>query len=165
MYQQLVSSDKEDILKILKQFKKDFFDLIIVDECHRGSANEDSQWRSVLEYFDSATHIGMTATPKGVSNIEYFGKPIYTYSLKQGIDDGFLAPYKVIRIGLSPDLMGYRPKAGERDVNGQEIEDREYNSKDFDRTLIIDERTQEVARRITKFLKENDRFAKTIVFA
>lgn len=165
LYQQLVSSDKEDILKILKQFKKDFFDLIIVDECHRGSANEDSQWRSVLEYFDSATHIGMTATPKGVSNIEYFGKPIYTYSLKQGIDDGFLAPYKVIRIGLSPDLMGYRPKAGERDVNGQEIEDREYNSKDFDRTLIIDERTQEVARRITKFLKENDRFAKTIVFA
>ena len=164
LYQQLVSSDKEDILKILKQFKKDFFDLIIVDECHRGSANEDSQWRSVLEYFDSATHIGMTATPKGVSNIEYFGKPIYTYSLKQGIDDGFLAPYKVIRIGLSPDLMGYRPKAGERDVNGQEIEDREYNSKDFDRTLIIDERTQEVARRITKFLKENDRFAKTIVF-
>lgn len=167
LYQQLVSNDKEDVLKTLKQFKKDFFDLIIVDECHRGSAKEDSQWRNVLEYFNSATHIGMTATPKEtkeVSNIDYFGEPIYTYSLKQGIDDGFLAPYKVIRVGLSPDLMGYRPKAGEKDVNGEEIEDREYNSKDFDRTLIIDERTQEVARRVTKFLKENDRFAKTIVF-
>lgn len=167
LYQQLVSNDKDDILKILKQFKRDFFDLVIVDECHRGSAREDSQWRKVLEYFDKATHIGMTATPKetkDVTNIGYFGEPIYTYSLKQGIDDGFLAPYKVIRVGLNTDLQGYRPEAGKLDVNGQEIEDREYNVKDFDKKLIIDERTQEVARRITKFLKENDRFAKTIVF-
>ena len=167
LYQQLVSNDKDDVLKILKQFKRDFFDLVIVDECHRGSAREDSQWRKVLEYFDTATHIGMTATPKetkDVTNIGYFGEPIYTYSLKQGIDDGFLAPYKVIRVGLNTDLQGYRPEAGKLDVNGQEIEDREYNVKDFDKKLIIDERTQEVARRITKFLKENDRFAKTIVF-
>lgn len=167
LYQQLVSNDKEDILKILKQFKRDFFDLIIVDECHRGSAKEDSQWRNVLEYFNTATHIGMTATPKEtkeVRNISYFGKPIYTYSLKQGIDDGFLAPYKVIRVGLNTDLQGYRPEAGKLDVDGQEIEDREYNIKDFDRTIIIDERTKEVAKRITKFLKETDRYAKTIVF-
>lgn len=167
LYQQLVSNDKDDVLKILKQFKRDFFDLVIVDECHRGSAKEDSQWRNVLEYFNTATHIGMTATPKetkDVSNIDYFGKPIYTYSLKQGIDDGFLAPYKVIRVGLNTDLQGYRPEAGKLDVNGQEVEDREYNSRDFDRKIIIDERTQEVAQRITRFLKENDRFAKTIVF-
>lgn len=167
LYQQLVSNDKEDILKILKQFKRDFFDLIIVDECHRGSAKEDSQWRNVLEYFNTATHIGMTATPKEtkeVRNISYFGKPIYTYSLKQGIDDGFLAPYKVIRVGLNTDLQGYRPEAGKLDVNGNIVEDREYNIKDFEKTIIIDERTEEVAKRITKFLKETDRYAKTIVF-
>lgn len=167
LYQQLISNDKEDVLKILKQFKRDFFDLIIVDECHRGSAKEDSQWRNVLEYFNKATHIGMTATPKetkDVSNIDYFGEPIYTYSLKQGIDDGFLAPYKVIRVGLNTDLEGYRPEAGKRDIYGQEVEDREYNTKDFDKNLIIDERTQEVAKRVTKFLKENDRLSKTIVF-
>ncbi len=167
LYQQLVSNDKDDVLKILKQFKRDFFDLVIVDECHRGSAKEDSQWRNVLEYFNKATHIGMTATPKEtkeVRNISYFGKPIYTYSLKQGIDDGFLAPYKVIRVGLNTDLQGYRPEAGKLDVDGREIEDREYNVKDFDRTIIIDERTQKVAKKITKFLKETDRYAKTIVF-
>lgn len=166
LYQQLISNEG-DPLSILKQFKKDFFDLIIVDECHRGSAKEDSKWRQVLEYFDKATHIGMTATPvetNEASNSSYFGEAIYTYSLKQGIDDGFLAPYKVIRVGLNTDLQGYRPTAGQLDVNGQEIEDREYNSKDFDKNLIIDERTKEVAKRITKFLKETDRFAKTIVF-
>lgn len=140
---------------------------IVIDECHRGSAKEDSRWRRILEYFHSATQIGMTATPKEtkeVSNISYFGEPIYTYSLKQGIDDGFLAPYKVLRVGLDKDLEGWRPTAGQRDIYGYEIDDREYNTKDYDKNLIIDERTNAVAKRITRFLKENDRFAKTIVF-
>lgn len=150
-----------------RQFQPEFFDLIIVDECHRGSAKEESKWRRILEYFNSAIQIGMTATPKEtkeVSNITYFGEPIYTYSLKQGIDDGFLAPYKVIRIGLDRDLEGWRPYKGQVDIYGNEIEDREYNTTDFDRKLIIDERTQAVANRITKWLKANGRYSKTIVF-
>lgn len=164
LYQQLIGQDGE---KIFEEFKPDFFDLIIVDEAHRGSAKEDSQWRQILEYFNSAIQIGMTATPKetkDTSNIHYFGEPVYTYSLKQGILDGFLAPYKVIRIGLNVDLEGYRPYKGQVDIYGNEIEDREYNTKDYDRTLVIDERTKEVAKRITEFLKLNDRFMKTIVF-
>lgn len=164
LYHQLAGDDNEEPFR---QFAPEFFDLIIVDECHRGSARDESRWRKILEYFESATQIGLTATPKetkDVSNIHYFGEPIYTYSLKQGIDDGFLAPYKVIRVGLDKDLEGWRPEKGQRDIYGEEIEDREYNIKDYDKNLIIDDRTQAVARRITQFLKENDRFAKTIVF-
>lgn len=167
LYQQLVENADTDPLAILKQLKPDFFDLIIVDECHRGSADEKSKWRAILEYFHSATHIGMTATPKEtkeISNIHYFGDPIYTYSLKQGIDDGFLAPYKVIRLDLNVDSQGYRPEMGKTDVEGNLVEDREYNVKDFDRNLIIYERTEAVAHKITEFLKKTDRFAKTIVF-
>jgi len=137
------------------------------DECHRGSAKEESQWRKILDYFKPAIHIGMTATPKEtkeVSNITYFGDPVYTYSLKQGIDDGFLAPYKVIRIGLDKDLEGWRPYKGQVDIYGNEIEDREYNLSDYDRNLVIDERTQAVANRITKWLIANGRYNKTIVF-
>lgn len=150
-----------------REFSRDFFDLIVIDECHRGSASEESAWREILEYFDSATHIGLTATPKEtskVSNIDYFGDPIYTYSLKQGIDDGFLAPYQVLRIGLNVDLEGWRPEAGKTDKNGQLVEDREYNTKDYDRNLIIDERTEIVAKKLTEYLKKNDRFAKAIIF-
>lgn len=164
LYHQLAGDDNEEPFR---QFAPEFFDLIIVDECHRGSARDESRWRKILEYFESATQIGLTATPKetkDVSNIHYFGEPIYTYSLKQGIDDGFLAPYKVIRVGLDKDLEGWRPEKGQRDIYGEEIEDREYNIKDYDKALIIDDRTQAVAKRITQFLKENDRFAKTIVF-
>lgn len=164
LYQQLVGQYGE---KIFEEFKPDFFDLIIVDEAHRGSAKEDSQWRQILDYFSSATQIGMTATPREtrtVSNIDYFGEPIFTYSLKQGIQDGFLAPYKVLRVGLNVDLEGFRPYKGQTDIHGNEIEDREYNTKDYDRNLVIDERTKEVAKRITEFLKQNDRYMKTIVF-
>lgn len=165
IYQGLTGSDEEK--NIFKQFSPEFFDLIIIDECHRGSAREDSAWREVLAYFKTATQIGLTATPKEsetVSNSEYFGEPIYTYSLKQGIDDGFLAPYRVIRIGLNVDLEGYRPEVGKTDTDGNEIEDKVYNRKDFDRTMIIEERTDLVALKITEFLKGYDRFAKTIVF-
>lgn len=164
LYQQLAGDEKKEPFR---EFKPDFFDLIVIDECHRGSAKEDSQWRRILEYFSGATQIGLTATPKEskeISNISYFGKPIYTYSLKQGIDDGFLAPYKVVRVGLDTDLEGWRPTSGQTDIDGNEIEDREYNAKDYDKNLVIDERTQTVAKRITKFLKNKDRFAKTIVF-
>ncbi|MBQ7797519.1 MAG: DEAD/DEAH box helicase family protein [Clostridia bacterium] len=164
LYQQLSGDDN---MEIFKQFKPEFFDLIIVDECHRGSAREDSRWRKILDYFSTATKIGLTATPKEtkeVSNIDYFGKPIYTYSLKQGIDDGFLAPYKVIRVGLNKDLEGYRPEKGKLDIYGREIEDREYGQKDFDKNIIIDERTQMVAEKITEFLKNTNRMDKTIVF-
>ncbi len=164
LYQQLAGDENEEPFRA---FKPDFFDLIVIDECHRGSVKEDSRWRKILEYFHSATQIGMTATPKEtkeVSNISYFGEAIYTYSLKQGIDDGFLAPYKVLRVGLDKDLEGWRPIAGQRDIYGYEIDDREYNIKDYDKNLIIDERTVAVAKRITRFLRENDRFAKTIVF-
>lgn len=164
LYQQLAGDDNKEPFR---EFKPNFFDLIIVDECHRGSAKEDSLWRKILEYFSSATQIGITATPKeteDVSNISYFGKPVYVYSLKQGIDDGFLAPFKVLRVGLNKDLEGYRPTEGKKDVYGREIEDKIYDIKDFDRSIIIDNRTEAVAKRITEFLKETDRFAKTIVF-
>ena len=165
LYQGLSGSDED--ANAYKKFSKDFFDLIVIDECHRGSAKEDSAWREILNYFNKATHIGLTATPKetkDVSNIEYFGEPIYTYSLKQGIDDGFLAPYRVIRVNLNVDVEGWRPDVGKKDKDGQEVEDRIYNRKDFDRNLVIDERTNIVAKKVTEFLKGYDRYAKTIVF-
>ena len=165
LYQGITSTEEER--NAYKQFSPDFFDLIVIDECHRGSASEDSAWREVLEYFTSATHVGLTATPKetkDTSNIEYFGKPIYTYSLKQGIDDGFLAPYKVIQIMLDKDLGGYRPAIDDRDIEGNEIKDKIYTDKDFDRNLVLIERTKTVAREVTKYLKQTDRFAKTIIF-
>ena len=150
-----------------REFSRDFFDLVVVDECHRGSAAADSAWRAILDYFSSATHIGLTATPretKEISNIEYFGEPIYTYTLKQGIEDGFLAPYKVIRVGLSTDLEGWRPEAGKKDQDGNEVEDRIYNTKDFDKNLVIDERTKIVAKKVSEYLRKTNRFDKTIVF-
>ena len=165
LYQGL--SGNEEDKNIYKQFSPDFFDLIVIDECHRGSAKEDSAWREILNYFHNATHIGLTATPKETketSNTEYFGDPIYTYSLKQGIDDGFLAPYRVVRIGLNIDFEGWRPEQGKKDKHGNEIEDRVYNRKDYDRNLVIDERTDTVAKKVTEFLKGFDRFAKTIIF-
>ena len=164
LYQQLAGENGEEAYL---QFQPNFFDLIVIDECHRGSAKEESAWRKILDYFSSATHVGCTATPietKEASSSSYFGEPIYEYSLKQGIDDGFLAPYKVIRIGLDKDLEGYRPDSGKIDKNGYEIEDREYNIRDFDRTLVIEPRTKVVAAKITEFLKKTDRFSKTIVF-
>jgi type I restriction enzyme R subunit len=160
-------SGTEEWANIYKEFSPDFFDLVIVDECHRGSAAEDSNWRKILEYFSSATQIGLTATPKEtkeISNIDYFGDPIFTYSLKQGIADGFLAPYKVIRIDIDKDVSGWRPHPGQLDKYGKLIEDRLYNQLDMDRTLVLDERTKLVAWRITQYLKATDRFAKTIVF-
>lgn len=163
LYHQLRSSEEE----IYKQFKPDFFDLIIVDECHRSSAKDDSNWHEILTYFSSATQIGMTATPKetvDVSNITYFGEPVYTYSLKQGIEDGFLAPYKVIKVSLDKDLEGYRPEKGKLDEDGYEVEDKEYTLHDFDRKIVIDERTKVVAKRITEYLKSTDRMSRTIVF-
>lgn len=165
LYQAVTGTEEED--NIYKQFSPGFFDLIVVDECHRGSAAEDSAWRSILEYFSSATQIGLTATPKEtkeISNITYFGEPLYIYSLRQGIEDGFLAPYKVVRIDIDRDIEGWRPEKGMLDKNGNEIDDRIYNQKDFDRTLIIDDRTKLVARKITEFLKGTGRFDKTIVF-
>jgi type I restriction enzyme, R subunit len=165
LYQAVSGSEEER--NIYKEFSPDFFDLIVIDECHRGSAAEDSAWREILEYFANATHIGLTATPKEtheVSNISYFGEPIYTYSLKQGIDDGFLAPYKVVRIDIDKDLIGWRPERGKLDKYGREIEDRIYNQRDFDRELVLEKRTQLVAKKVTEFLKIMDRFAKTIVF-
>lgn len=163
---QAVTGNEED-KNIYKQFSPDFFDLIVIDECHRGSAAEDSAWREILDYFSSATQIGMTATPKEtkeVSNIHYFGKPVYTYSLKQGIEDGFLAPYKVIRIDIDKDLEGWRPTKGQVDKHGNLIEDRIYNQKDFDRNLILEARTDLVAQKITEYLRATDPYAKTIVF-
>jgi type I restriction enzyme R subunit len=165
LYQAVTGNEEEK--NIYKQFSRDFFDLVIVDECHRGSAAEASAWREILEYFNSATQIGLTATPKetkDVSNIHYFGDPVYTYSLKQGIEDGFLAPYKVIRIDFDKDLQGWRPKAGQTDKYGQLIEDRIYNQKDFDKNLVLDERTRLVAWKITEYLENTDPYAKTIVF-
>ena len=164
LYQQLAGDEN---VEPFRAFKPDFFDLIIIDECHRGSAKEESRWRKILEYFKDATHIGLTATPKetkNVSNISYFGDPIYTYSLKQGIEDGFLAPYKVVRVGLNVDLQGYRPESGKVDEDGELLEDREYNIKDFDKNLVIDERTKAVAKFVSNFLKRTNRFDKTIVF-
>ena len=166
LYQAITGPEERQ--KLFREFSRDFFDLIVIDECHRGSAAEDSAWREILEYFTNATQIGLTATPKEteyVSNIHYFGDPVYTYSLKQGISDGFLAPYKVIKVHLDVDVQGYRPARGETDKHGHEIDDRLYNEKDFDRTLVIDERTQRVAKWISDYLKQsNDRFQKTIVF-
>lgn len=164
LYQQLSG---EDGFEPFKQFKPEFFDIIVVDECHRGSAKEESAWRKILDYFSGATQLGMTATPietKEASSQSYFGKAIYEYSLKQGINDGFLAPYKVIRVGLDKDLVGYRPEAGKTDAYGYEIEDREYNVKDFDKNLVIEQRTLVIAKKITEYLKKTDRFSKTIVF-
>ena len=160
-------SGTEEVQNIYKQFSPDFFDLIVVDECHRGSAAEDSAWRAILEYFNSATQIGLTATPKEtetVSNIEYFGEPVFTYSLRQGIDDGFLAPYKVVRIDLDKDLLGWRPEKGRLDKNGRLIEDRVYNQRDFDRELVLGKRTELVAKKITEYLRETNPYDKTIVF-
>jgi type I restriction enzyme, R subunit len=165
LYQAVTGTEEEQ--NIYKQFSPDFFDLVVVDECHRGSAADDAAWRKVLEYFSSATQIGLTATPKEtkeISNIEYFGDPIYTYSLRQGISDGFLAPYKVVRIGIDRDLDGWRPEVGQTDKHGQIIEDREYNDSDFDRNLILEKRTELVAAKVTEFLRATDRFAKTIIF-
>ena len=164
LYQQLVGDDDKEHFSEL--FKPDFFDLIIVDECHRGSAKDESRWRRILEYFSSATQIGMTATPKEtkyISNCHYFGEPIYTYSLKEGIEDGFLAPFKVINI--TTDIGdGWRPIKGQRDKYGNEIEDRIYNNSDYDYNIILEDRTEQVAAEITKYLKTTDRMAKTIVF-
>ena len=165
LYQQLIGTENQ--MDIFREFSPDFFDLIFVDECHRGSADENSAWREVLDYFDSASQVGLTATPKetvDVSNIDYFGDPLYTYSLKQGIEDGFLAPYKVIRIELDKDIEGWRPRAGQRDSFGYEIPDEIYYGTDYDKTLVIEERTKLVAQLITEHLKETDRFDKTIVF-
>lgn len=165
LYQGLSGADED--ANAYKQFSPDFFDLIIIDECHRGSAKDNSAWREILNYFSKATHVGLTATPKETnetSTSEYFGDPVYTYSLKQGIDDGFLAPYKVIRVALNVDAEGYRPEQGKTDKEGNEIEDRIYNRKDFDRNLVIDERTDAVAKKVTEYLKGFDRFAKTIIF-
>jgi len=166
LYQGLSSSDPA-MQDAYKDFSPNFFDLIIIDECHRGSAKEDSNWREILNYFKNATHIGLTATPKetnDTSNIEYFGDPIYTYSLRQGIDDGFLAPYRVVRVALNVDTEGWRPEQGKTDKDGNPIEDRIYNRKDYDKNLVIEERTDIVAKKLTEFLKGYDRFAKTIVF-
>ena len=157
----------EDYEDVFKEYSRDFFDLVIIDECHRGSAAADSAWRRVLEYFDSATHIGLTATPKEtntVSNIDYFGEPVYTYSLKQGIEDGFLAPYKVVRFTIDKDAEGWRPVEGFTDKHGNIIPDREYNQKDYDRELVLEKRTDLVARKVTEYLKETDRYSKTIIF-
>ncbi len=165
LYQAVTGSEEEQ--NIYKQFSPDFFDLIVIDECHRGSAAEDSAWREILAYFSSATHVGLTATPKetkGVSSIYYFGEPVYTYTLKQGIEDGFLAPYKVVRIDLDRDVQGWRPSKGQTDKNGQVIEDRIFNQIDMDRTLVLEKRTEQVAKKITEFLQATDPYAKTIVF-
>jgi type I restriction enzyme R subunit len=165
LYQAVTGTEEER--NIYKQFSRDFFDLIVIDECHRGSAAADSAWRDILQYFSSATQIGLTATPKEtkeVSNIDYFGEPIYTYSLRQGIDDGFLAPYKVVRIDLDKDLTGWRPDKGMVDKHGNEIEDRIYNQRDFDKSLVLEKRTELVAKKISDFLKQTNRFDKTIVF-
>ena len=157
----------EEWKNIYRQFSPDFFDLVVVDECHRGSADEDSAWHEVLEYFESATHIGMTATPretKYVSNIHYFGDPVYAYSLKQGIADGFLAPYKVVRIDVDRDVLGWRPEAGKTDKHGRLIEDRVFNAKDMDRSLVLEQRTDLVGRKVTEFLRGTNRYDKTIIF-
>lgn len=165
LYQALTGPEEHQ--KAFKQVAPDFFDLIVIDECHRGSAAEDSAWREILEYFHSATQVGLTATPKEtdeVSNSYYFGDPVYTYTLKQGIEDGFLAPYKVVRIDIDVDMQGWRPTKGQTDKHGELIEDRIYNQKDFDRSLVIDERTELVAQTITSYLERTDPMAKTIVF-
>jgi len=165
LYQAVTGSEEEK--NIYKQFSPNFFDLVIIDECHRGSADAESAWREILTYFSSATHIGLTATPKEtrhVSNIHYFGNPLYTYSLKQGIADGFLAPYKVVRIDFDKDLTGWRPEEGKVDKYGYEIEDRIYNQKDFDKNLVLEKRTELSAKKVSEFLKATGRYDKTIIF-
>jgi len=166
LYQAITGPEERQ--KLFKEFSPGFFDLIVIDECHRGSAAEDSAWREILEHFSDATQIGLTATPKETryaSNIHYFGEPAYSYTLKQGIRDGFLAPYKVIKVHVDRDIQGYRPEKGQLDRDGNEVEDRIYNTRDFDRTLVLDDRTKLVARKVTEFLKESgDRYQKTIVF-
>jgi len=165
LYQAVTGSEEER--NIYKQFSPDFFDLIVVDECHRGSANEDSAWRDILTYFSSATQVGLTATPKetkDVSNSDYFGEPLYTYSLRQGIEDGYLAPYKVIRIDLDRDTFGWRPTEGMTDKHGNVIEDRVYTGADMNRKLVLELRDELVAAKISEYLKATDRYAKTIVF-
>lgn len=165
LYQAITGTNEED--KIFKSVSRDFFDLIVIDECHRGSAADDSAWREILEYFDSAIQLGLTATPKEtkyVSNITYFGDPIYTYSLKQGIEDGFLAPYKVVKINIDKDVDGWTPPPGMKDDLGNEIEDRQYNQVDMDRILVLNQRTKLVAKRIMKHLNATNPFDKTIIF-
>lgn len=165
LYQAVTGTEEED--NIYKQFSPDFFDLVVIDECHRGSAREESAWREILGYFDSAIQLGLTATPKetkGVSTLTYFGDPIYAYTLKEGIDDGFLAPYKVVRIGLDRDLEGWRPPKGMTDDLGQLIKDREYNQRDMDRILVLNERTKRVAEKIIEYLVGTNPYSKTIVF-
>ncbi len=166
LYQAITGPEEHQ--KLFREFSPNFFDLIVIDECHRGSAAEDSAWREILEYFSTATQVGLTATPREtryVSNLHYFGEPVYTYSLKQGIRDGFLAPYKVIKVHVDRDVEGYRPEKARLDRDGVEIEDRIYNTRDFDRNLVLDGRTKLVARKVTEFLKESgDRFQKTILF-
>ncbi len=166
LYQAITGIEEKQ--KIYKELSSNFFDLIIIDECHRGSAAEDSAWREILEYFNSATQIGLTATPKEtsyVSNMDYFGQPVYTYSLRQGINDGFLAPYKVIKVHLDVDTTGYRPKKGETDAFGNQIEDRQYNIKDFDRYIVIDDRTKRIAKWLSDYLRESgNRYQKTMIF-
>ncbi|MFZ1415290.1 MAG: DEAD/DEAH box helicase family protein [Defluviicoccus sp.] len=166
LYQAITGPEERQ--KLFREFSPGFFDLIVIDECHRGSAAEDSAWREILEYFSSTTQIGLTATPKEteyVSNIAYFGDPVFSYSLKQGIRDGFLAPYKVVKVHIDRDVEGYRPERGQLDRDGEAVEDRIYNAKDFDRRLVIDDRTTLVARKVTAFLNESgDRYQKTIVF-
>ncbi len=164
LYQGLSDNQNNDAFK---QFSPNFFDLVVVDECHRGSARDDSKWREILEYFKDADHLGMTATPKetrSVSNIEYFGEPLYTYSLKQGIDDGFLAPYKVVKVTLDVDAEGWRPPKGFKDKSGNLVEDRIYNILDFDKNIVIEERRELVAKKITEYLKSIGQFSKTILF-
>ena len=176
LYHQLTGNDDEEsdnsdnenetVSKLAKLFRPDFFDLVIVDECHRGSAKKDSNWRKILEYFCNAAQIGMTATPKEtkyISNIDYFGEPLYTYSLREGIDDGFLAPFRVINIKMNIG-DGWRPRKGQKDIYGNEIEDRIYNNSDYDYNIVIADRIGQVAAEITKYLKQTDRMAKTIVF-
>jgi type I restriction enzyme, R subunit len=165
LYQGITGVEEEK--NIFKQFSKDFFDLIVVDECHRGSANANALWHDVLEYYSGATQVGLTATPKETKDIStqtYFGEPIYTYSLRQGIDDGFLAPYKVVRVTIDRDVEGYRPEEGKTDIYGKEIPDRVYNVKDFDRNIVIDDRTKLVAKKVSEYLRSTDRMQKTIVF-
>lgn len=165
LYQAITGPEEDQ--KAFKQVAPDFFDLIVIDECHRGSASEDSAWREILDYFSAATQIGLTATPKEtheVSSTDYFGDPVYIYSLKEGIEDGFLAPYKVVRVDIDVDLQGWRPTKGQTDKNGELIDDRIYNQKDFDRTMVIDERTELVAKTITDYLKRTNPMDKTIVF-
>ena len=165
LYQAITGPDEED--KIFKNVSRDFFDMIVIDECHRGSAADDSAWREILDYFSNAIQLGMTATPKEtkyISNITYFGDPVYTYSLKRGIEDGFLAPYKVVRIDIDKDLYGWTPPPGTKDDLGQEIEARTYNQQDMDRILVLNQRTKLVAKRVMQLLNATDPFAKTIIF-